>query len=69
MFIAKGLFLKSIIHIRGNNVFFFLEQLRSVSKNTICLSPMEDYVISKENKRPMDSVISSINSGESEQSC
>lgn len=50
-------------------MFFFLEQLRSVSKNTICLSPMENYVISKENKRPVDSVISSIYSGESEQSC
>ena len=55
--------------IRGNNVFFFLEQLRSVIKKNNVLVIYENYVPSLENKRPVDSVISSIYSGESKQIC
>ena len=50
-------------------MFFFLEQLRSVIKKNNVLVIYENYVTSLENKRPVDSVISSIYSGESKQIC
>ena len=55
--------------IRGNNMFFFLEQLRSVIKKNNVLVIYENYVLSLENRRPVDSVISSIYSGKSKQPC
>ena len=50
-------------------MFFFLEQLRSVIKKNNVIVIYENYVPSLENKRPVDSVISSIYSGESKQIC
>ena len=50
-------------------MLFFLEQLRSVIKKNNVLVIYENYVLSLENKRPVDSVISSIHSGKSKQPC